>query len=383
MRWSVKVAKIAGIEVRIHLTFLLLLAWIGMVYYRSGGQVAAVHGIIFIILIFLCVLLHEFGHALTARYFGIKTPDITLLPIGGVARMQRMPDKPGQELLVAVAGPLVNVVIAAGLLLYLGGRLDLTTLENLDNYSFTAMTAKLAAVNVILVLFNMIPAFPMDGGRVLRALLAMVTSYGRATHIAASIGQALAFAFGFVGLFFNPLLIFIALFVYLGAAAEARMTQMKELAIGLPVAEAMVTHVVSLPEDSTLEQAAEALLRTSQHEFPVLNHSGQVLGVLTRDAMIGALRSSGPDSPVTGVMQRDLPSVRPDDSFEDAFRIMHECECPALPVVNSLGQLVGLVTTENVGEMMLIQSVLPDGGMPAWRRRSEETQPPRQTEGAA
>ncbi len=367
MRWSIKLVKIAGIEVRMHLTFLLLLAWIGFIYYRQGGTPAAISGIVFILLIFLCVILHEFGHAMAARVFGIQTPDITLLPIGGVARLQRMPDEPWQELIVAIAGPLVNVVIAGILIPIVGLGWGTDPVEILASPTGSVL-AKVALVNVILVIFNMIPAFPMDGGRVLRSLLAMVMPYAKATLIAARIGQALAFGFGFLGLFGNPLLIFIALFVYLGASQENAMAQMKDVTSGVHVSDAMVTELATLTGTDTIDDAIEALLRTSQHEFPVLDESGKVLGILTREPMIRALKQRGPDTPVTEVMQSCERTVHPGDNFEGAFRIMQESACPALPVVDGLGRLVGLITPENVGELMMVRSILREGEMPAWRQ---------------
>ena len=195
MRWSLKVASVAGIEVRIHLTFLLFLAWIWFSYYQVAGLPGAVQGVLFILSLFACVLLHEFGHAFAARAFGIATPDITLLPIGGVARLTRIPDKPWQELVVAIAGPLVNVVIAAALIFVVHRSAELEQLQYLESPR-VELLSKLASVNVMLVLFNLIPAFPMDGGRVLRALLAMAMPYARATQIAAWIGQGLAVVFG-------------------------------------------------------------------------------------------------------------------------------------------------------------------------------------------
>src|SRR2546427_3058410 len=367
MRWSIKIARIAGIEVRIHVTFLLFLAWIGFTYYQVGGSAAAAEGVLFILALFGCVLLHEFGHALAARAFEIRTPDITLLPIGGVARLQRMPDKPWQELAVAVAGPLVNVVIAAVLIFVLGRRAEFQSLQHLEQPGIE-MLAKLASVNISLVLFNLIPAFPMDGGRVLRSVLAMTMNYARATQVAAWIGQGLAFVFGFIGLFSNPMLIFIAFFIFLGAQQEAAMAQMKDLALNLPVSEAMVTHLLTLPAHATLDEAVEALLRTSQHEYPVLDSAGRVLGVLTRDDMITALKRHGPTTPVVEVMHRDLPVVGPHDPFGEAFRLMQESANPALPVVDRVGRLLGLITPENIGEMMLVNSLRPRDGRPAWHR---------------
>jgi len=367
MRWSIRIARVAGIEVRLHLTFLLFLAWIGFSYYRWGGPEAAWQGVVFMLALFGCVLLHEFGHAFAAMAFGIRTPDITLLPIGGVARLQRMPDHPWQELVVAVAGPLVNVGIAAVLIFLLGQQLAWEHLERL-NQPGVAWLAKLASVNIMLVLFNLIPAFPMDGGRVLRALLAMALPYGRATQIAATIGQGLAFVFGFLGLFTNPMLLFIAFFVFLGAQQEAAAAQIKDISSGLPVAEAMVTHLVPLPPHAVLDDAVEVLLRAAQHEFPVLDADGRVLGVLTRDDLIAALKRFGPHHPVVEVMRRDLPVVYSYAPFEEAFRRMQECGCPALPVVDGTGRFVGLITPENVGELMLVHSLRPRELRPAWRR---------------
>ena len=226
MRSSLKVASIFGIEVRIHLTFLLFLVWIWFSYYQVAGFAGAVQGVLFILALFACVLLHEFGHAFAARGFGIETPDITLLPIGGVARLNRIPDKPWQELVVAIAGPLVNVVIAGVLIFVIHTSATFEQLEYLENPR-VELLAKLASVNVMLVLFNLIPAFPMDGGRVLRALLAMVMPYARATQIAAWIGQGLAVVFGIFGIFGNPLLIFIAFFIFVGAQQEVAMARWK------------------------------------------------------------------------------------------------------------------------------------------------------------
>src|SRR6476620_6253896 len=297
MRWSFKFARVAGIDVRVHATFFLLLAWLGAIYGREGGWPAALSGILFVCLVFTCVVLHELGHALAARRYGIQTPDITLLPIGGVARLQRMPDKPAQELVVALAGPAVNVVIAAILFALLGHLTDPADAAHLEDPRI-GMLSRLAWVNVSLVVFNLIPAFPMDGGRVLRALLAMKLSYGRATQIAASIGQGLAFLFGFVGLLYNPLLIFIAVFLYMGAAAEANYAQLKDATAGLHVAEAMTTDFIALPPNAPLVQAVEVLRRTRQAEFPVVGPSGELRGILTRDDLIRGLHSATPEAEV-------------------------------------------------------------------------------------
>src|SRR5438046_3513702 len=256
MSSSLPIFRIAGIQLQIHITFLLLIAWLAFCYYAEGGSAAALGRVLFVLLLFVCVVLHEFGHAIAAKNFGINTPDITLLPIGGVARLQRMPDEPRQELIIALAGPLVNVVIALTLFAVVGWR-GLATQATIGGPD---LLAQLLVINVILVLFNLLPAFPMDGGRVLRALLATRLSYTRATQIAASIGQGCAFVFGFIGLFGNPLLLFIALFVYMGASQEAALTQLKDISRSFPVSSAMVRDFYSLPHIATLHAALAILM---------------------------------------------------------------------------------------------------------------------------
>jgi Zn-dependent protease len=250
MKWSLRLAKIAGIDVYIHATFFLLIGWVALSYWMQEHSLAAtLLGVGFILTMFACVVLHEFGHALTARRYGIKTRDITLLPIGGVARLERMPEDPIQELWVALAGPAVNLVIAA--LLFLG-LFATASLEPLSKWSLTAgpFVQRILLLNVVLVLFNMLPAFPMDGGRVLRALLAIRIEYTRATHIAANIGQAMALLFGFLGFFTNPFLLFVALFVWIGAGQEASMTQLKSALGGIPIGRAMVTDYRTLSPET-------------------------------------------------------------------------------------------------------------------------------------
>ena len=358
MRWSFKIAHLAGIDVRIHVTFFMLLAWIGLLYLRGGGVPAAVHGILFVCLVFLCVLLHEFGHALAARRYGIRTPDITLLPIGGVARLERIPENPIQELVVAIAGPLVNVVIAAGLWVYLGLTKTMPSPETIAQAS-AGLPVKLLAVNVTLVVFNLIPAFPMDGGRILRAFLAMHMPYARATGIAASIGQVIAFVFGIYGLLEQqPMLVLVAVFVFFGAQSEAAFAEMRSVSSGLRVNAAMITHFQTLPVTATLNDAVDALLRTSQHDFPVLDPAGEVCGVLTRDDLLTALRKTGGDVPVSEVMRVDVPAVHHTMLFDKALTILRESGSPALPVLDSARRLVGLFTPENVGELLMVKNAL-------------------------
>jgi len=355
MSWSLPIFRIAGIQLRIHITFLLLIAWLAFGYYAQGGSAVAAGRVIFVLLLFLCVVLHEFGHAFAAKAFGINTPDITLLPIGGVARLERMPEEPVQELIIAVAGPLVNVAIALGL--FVAGGFH--ALLNPSNVEGGGLVAQLLTINIMLVLFNLLPAFPMDGGRVLRALLATRLSYARATQVAANVGQGFAFIFGFIGLLWNPFLLFIALFVYIGASQEAALAQMKDVSRRFPVSSAMVREFRTLSEDATLQEAVDALLATSQHDFPVVDDSGNVAGLLTRQDLIGALRKNDPALRVGDVMRRDIPTVTTGTRFEEAFRIMQECNCPAVPVLDRMKRLVGLLTPENVTELMMVQSAMP------------------------
>jgi CBS domain-containing protein len=220
------------------------------------------------------------------------------------------------------------------------------------------LALRLFTVNIWLVLFNMIPAFPMDGGRVFRALLAMRMNYARATQVAAKTGQGIAFIFFIIGLWWNPLLLLIAVFVYFGAGSELAVAEMRSLSKDLRVSAAMVTQFQSLPPDATLHEAVEALLSTSQHEFPITDNEGKIHGILTRDDMIAALRKSGANTPVTEVMRTQIPAVTESMLFEKAFAVMQECRCPALPVLDSTSRLVGLFTPENVGEMIMVQSAL-------------------------
>jgi CBS domain-containing protein len=266
-----------------------------------------------------------------------------------------MPEEPKQELIIAIAGPLVNVVIAACLFL-VGARTDLNPWSGAQGNDLLGMLLK---INILIVLFNLLPAFPMDGGRILRALLATKYSYARATQIAATVGQGFAFIFGFWGLMSNPLLIFIALFVYIGASQEAALAQMKDVSRRFPVSAAMVREFRTLTVSATLEEAVDALLATSQHDFPVVDETGNVAGILTRTDLIAALRKNDPSIRVGHIMRRDIPVVTIGTRFEEAFRIMQECNCPAVPVLDSARRLVGLLTPENISELMMVQSALP------------------------
>ena len=360
MSWSLNIGRVAGTVVRIHLTFLLFLAWIFAANYAAGGAATAWNSVLFMVLLFLCVLLHEFGHIFTARAFGVTTPYVTLLPIGGVAQLERIPEEPGQEFLIAIAGPLVNVAIAGVLMLFAGAHLEPGAAAAVDNTQI-AMVDRLAAVNLFLALFNLIPAFPMDGGRVLRALLASRMGYVRATEIAASIGQFVAFALGFLGLMYSPILIFIAIFVYLAASSEAHMVALRAVSRGVPVSYAMMTQFATLTPQAQVDEAVQTLLATSQGEFPVIDDAGKPVGVLDRGALIRALKTLGPDARVGDAMSTEFPTIGHRVTLEQAFKLLQEKSAPAVAVVDRGGKLVGLVTSETIAEMMMLREALPAG----------------------
>jgi Zn-dependent protease len=277
MKWSWNLTRVHGTDVKIHLTFFLLLAWIGLGGLSTGGLGGAIASMLFIVLLFACVLLHEFGHVLAARAFGIRTPDITLYPIGGVARLERMPEKPVQELIVALAGPAVNVVIATFLFLIVGASASLGGVETLADPR-AALLTRLAAVNIFLVLFNLIPAFPMDGGRVLRALLGFRFSFLQATRYAVKVGRLLAIGFGIIGLFHNPMLIFIALFVYFGAGQELAAVELREQARsfgGSPFA--------GFGRSPLFDELLRRTRTRGRHPVPVIDEYGRVVDWVSGD----------------------------------------------------------------------------------------------------
>jgi stage IV sporulation protein FB len=357
MSWSFRLVRILGTDVKVHFTFLLLLGFLYVSFRAESGAEAALQITEFILLLFLCVLLHEFGHILMARHFGIRTPDVILLPIGGVARLERLPEEPRQEFLIALAGPAVTLAIALGLSLWLGttgqplvwpwegGDLEAATLQGL-----------LFSTNVALLLFNLLPAYPMDGGRVLRSLLSARLGLVRATRIAANIGQVLAMVIGVYGLIRGqPMLTLIGIFVFFGAAQEAAMVETRAAGRGIIVDQMMITRFVTIPVYATLRQAVDMLLEGEQREFPVVDNAGAVEGLLTRDHLIKALTAQGPDSPVSGAMAREVPALPLGLAFEEALGRLKASGLPALPVVDAGGRLVGLLTMDNITDLILVR----------------------------
>ena len=358
MRWSFPIGSLAGIRIELHVTFLLFLGWVALFGWPPapgllrGDIASAASSVALVLLIFTCVLLHELGHALAARRYGIRTRDIILLPIGGVARLQRMPDRPLHEIVVAIAGPLVNVAIA----LLITVALAATGRSPLDALEQGGVLGSLLAINVVMVAFNLIPAFPMDGGRVLRALLALRLPYVRATRIASTIGQGIALLFGVVGFFYNPMLMFVALFVFLAAGEEQALVRTRATLSGLPARAAMLSEFETLDVADPLQRAVDLLMAGSQQEFPVLDQ-GRPLGVLSRNDLLRGLQKAGAHSPVGQAIAHDGLVAEPGEPLEFVFQRMREHGRSALLVVSG-GELVGLLTLENVSELLLVQDAL-------------------------
>ena len=361
MGWSWRISTIAGIPVYVHGTFTILIAFLFINGVSQGrGIAAAVAGVLFILAVFVTIVLHELGHALTARHFGIRTRDITLLPIGGVARLERMPDVPRQELWVALAGPAVNLAIAAlafALVVAGTGRPPELGLDP----SEVGFVGRFTSINVALAVFNMLPAFPMDGGRALRAILAERIDYVRATEVAASIGQGLALVFGLLGLFTNPFLVFIALFVWMGASGEVSAAGIRGALGGVPVGRAMVTEFRTVEADMPLQQVVTFLMMGGQSDFPVRSGSGgSLVGILSRDQLVEALDRHGGAGLVRDAMTTTFETADVREMLDDAYVRLQASQCPMLPVFDG-DHLVGLLTADNVAEYIMIRGALGRG----------------------
>ena len=351
-RWSWTIGQIAGIDIQIHATFLLLLGWIAYVEYRNSGTASgAINGVVFVLAIFGSVILHELGHALTAARFGVKTRGIMLWPLGGVAQLEQIPDNPHEELLIAAAGPAVTVVIVV--VLYVILRLSGVPLDWHNAYGGSGgFPERLMWINVVLAAFNLLPAFPMDGGRILRALIAMRTDHGRATAIAAGIGQAFAIAFGLIGLFVaNDIwLVFIAFFVWIAAASEARASRFKSALDGIPVSRVMITEVQTLSPLDPVSVAVDHVVAGFQHDFPVVDN-GKVVGVLTRPDLLRAVAQSQPGKTVGDIMEKSFAATAPNEMLDAALTRLQQCACQTLPVLRD-GQLAGVLTVESIGSLV-------------------------------
>lgn len=366
MSWSIKLFKISGIDIKVHLTFVLILVWAA---YRWGvstgkGLEGALFGVAVTLLLFLCVTLHELGHSFQALRFGVPVKDITLWPFGGLAQIERMPEKPSQELRIAIAGPLVNLVIGFGLLLLsqlfqLQGWLAIDQLfQVLGDVSWQGLLAYLIMANFALAIFNLIPAFPMDGGRVLRAVLAMRMDHAKATRWAVGIGQTLAWGLGLWGFTSGSYtLILIAIFVYLAAGQEGRTSEIKSVLGDMKVGQAMSRQVQTLSPADRLQRAMDLTLQTMQADFPVVEN-GRLTGLLTEKELLAGLQQADPDQPVGAFMRSDFPVISTGAFLFDAQEQMARTQMRALPVADN-GQVVGLLTAEDLNEAYRMLSISP------------------------
>lgn len=367
MNWSFKLFTVRGIQVRVHVTFVLILLWAA--YYWStvvdDGVRGVVFGIVATILLFSCVTLHELGHSVQAQAFGIHVRDITLLPIGGLARLDSIPEDPQKELRIAIAGPLVNVVIAAVLAVIsvFVDRGSLTSpgrmIDELQDGTWRAMVSYLLFANVLLVLFNLIPAFPMDGGRILRSLLAMKMPHLQATKIAGGIGQAMALLLGFLGFASgNFFLILIAIFVWFGAGQESAQAEVRQAFAGATVSQIMSASPITLTPADPLLRAVQLTLSSSQADFPVIDREHYVVGLLTIDILLKGLHET-PGVTVGDVMNRDFAVARPNEDIALVQERMASAKQRAMLVIADNGRLLGLLTVNDVAEAFRLFSAQP------------------------
>lgn len=353
MKGTLRLARIKGIQVTIHWTFVLLLAWIVLQNVKSGLAVGPVMWtIIFVLGIFVCVILHELGHALMAMQFGIHTRDITLYPIGGVARLESMPRKPKEELLVALAGPAVNLVIALILYPFIDFK-SIASEEALAQIGPANFMFAFAVVNIWLALFNLVPAFPMDGGRVLRAFLSFWMDRPLATKSAAMLGQLIAIGFIFLGFYVNPFLIFIGLFIILGAQSESNYAQAEALMEGHTVSDLTMHEMPLIAPETTVAQLVSEVLNSQKKNFVVWD-GHNALGIVTQLDAIKALGDRGEQALVHEFMQTDilyLPATMP---VTDAI-VKMQSSGRTVALVREADQVVGMVDNDNLVEFILIQ----------------------------
>jgi len=357
MKWSLSLGKVSGIQVYIHWTFLILVGWIVFQNAASGQTTDQIlWAVAFLLAIFFCVFLHELGHALAARRYNIKTRDITMLPIGGLARLETIPEDPKQELVVALAGPAVNLVIAG--LLWMLVSLDPGSAESFDMMTLDSRSFlyTLLVANLVLALFNLIPAFPMDGGRVLRALLSFQMPRTKATRIAASIGQFLAIGFVFIGLFYNPFLLLIGFFIFLGAQAESNFAQTRSLLQGYSVEDVLMTRYRTLDPDDKIEKAVDLLLDGQSTAF-LVQSEGVVRGSLSRQDMVKALANYGKNARIGDVMRTEIRELSAEEPLEKVYTYFQEHRDALLPVVKQ-GQLIGVLDKENIYEFIMVHNAV-------------------------
>jgi len=355
MGWSLNIGRIFGIRFRIHVTFFLLLFFIFVSVFNEKGAEKALLATLFICAVFACVLIHEIGHSLIARRFGKEAKSITLLPIGGVAAMEEMPEKPGQEIAMSIMGPFINLVIA-GILYLLVGRWTGIGVANLYPDSMRTFFAGLIGINIMLAVFNLIPAFPMDGGRVLRGILSMKMDYVKATSAAVFIGQAIAIFFIFFGIFFNWWLALIGLFLYIGAGSEKSHVILRSFLHQVPASEAMATDFRSLRPEELLSSALEHFYHGCQEDFPVIGEKG-LEGILTRERILASIHEKGIDVPVSEVMDSTFASVSSNMPLDDVYKKLLSNRKTAVAVVDKDG-IKGMICLDGISRFFMIKAAL-------------------------
>jgi Zn-dependent protease/CBS domain-containing protein len=358
MGWSFRVARAAGIDIKIHVTFFLILILGAVQYGMPYGASGAVYGVLLMILLFVCVTLHELGHSIAAQRFGIPVREIILLPLGGLALLSRNPEKPWHELIIAAAGPLVNVAIAAILFLVTGaaaaaGSFDLNALQQNAPPSFSSLLIWLLQANVFLVLFNLIPAFPLDGGRIFRAVLAMFMPAQRATRIAATTGQGIAILLGVLGVATGNFgLVLVAVFVFFGAGQENAEGQARTMLITKKVGDAYNRHALTLEISDRVSKVVDYILTSYQPDFAVMQGS-RLLGIVTRDDVLRALATEPRDMYVTGIMQREFVRVQPDLTLDQVRALMAEKSTRTVAVFEG-EEYLGLVSIDDISEALAV-----------------------------
>ncbi|MBI5869771.1 MAG: site-2 protease family protein [Actinobacteria bacterium] len=364
MKWSFKVWRVFGIELRIHITFFLIVIYAAFMWGSvfEKGTAGAIYGAFMIAVLFICVVIHELCHSRLAQHYGGEVDSITLLPIGGVSMLKNMPEDPKKELWVSLVGPLSNLVIAAMLFpfIYLvpdpvdGTFGAFTNSDVLISVSVQGFVSYLFMINILLALFNLLPAFPLDGGRVLRSILAQYMPYMKATRVAVAAGQAFAFILGITGLISgNWIWLLIAVFIYFGAEQEGAGTEVKTVLSRLTAGQAVEANAKVLSQEQTLGEVVAVVLHSFQEDFPVLDEGGRIIGVLTRANLIAGLHNIGPEAQVGQVMEKDFPVVEASALFSEVYEKMNASRIKALPVVEG-GQLLGMVTLEHLSEVFML-----------------------------
>lgn len=361
---SFKLLAVRGIDIRIHITFPLIVVWAAFQYGQEGGFQGALFGVVTMLLLFVLVTMHELGHSFAALHYGIPVRQIVLLPIGGLAQLEKMPEKPVQELVVAIAGPAVNVVLAiiAGLLAFSLGIPLVNPLADLT-LTFTTVLSYLLLYNVVLLVFNMLPAFPMDGGRVLRALLAMVMDYERATVVAVNIGRIAAVLLAiyaiYSGAFFTLL---ISLFILVLGTQELVMVKwrgrMERSGFGYTVQQAYSAQAGVLEPYASVRQALMQQMQGEQSDFPVAEH-GRYIGFVTEDGLLRAANLYGPDTMIYAAMSPDVRPVSLQTDLVDVQQQMARLRVRALPVVE-YGRLLGIITYRQIQEFIRASANWPN-----------------------